>query len=131
LFCSFIDLYEYLVRKRDVVWANFIIHEYDGGIMGFLNKIFNPSYELELDHNNDKSFVGCVDLVHAWKMKAAIDPDIVTPDDPALKAAFKSVVCCPYCSNDILFGDAVINKGIAMRIRCPVCQTEPTVQHAF
>lgn len=99
--------------------------------MGFLNRIFNKQEQSDYQAGSSQNFVDCVDLVHAWKMKAAIDPDIVAPDDPVLKAAFKSVVCCPYCSTDIVFGDAVVNTGVAMRIRCPVCQTEPSLQHAF
>jgi len=99
--------------------------------MGFLNRMFKKQESTDSQTEYGKNFVDCVDLVNAWKIKATVDPDVITPDDPVLKSAFKNVVSCPYCSNDIVFGDAVVNTGIAMRIRCPVCHTEPSLQHIF
>jgi len=99
--------------------------------MGFLNRIFKKQEPSDNQTEFGRNFVDCVDLVHAWKIKATVDPDVITLDDPVLTSAFKRVVSCPYCSTDIIFGDAVINTGIAMRIRCPVCHTEPLLQHTY
>lgn len=97
--------------------------------MGILNKIFGKDTDSTISDGSNKSFVDCVQIVNAWKTRATIDPDIVSPNDTALRSALNSHVSCPYCSSEINFKDAVINSGVSMRIRCPVCQTEPVVRH--
>ncbi|MFV2055688.1 MAG: hypothetical protein ACC707_04435 [Thiohalomonadales bacterium] len=99
-----------------------------GGKMGFLDRIFNKNDATSLSIVSNKSFVECVQIVNAWKTRAAIDPDVISPDDAMLNSAFHSQVRCPYCSSDIKFEDAIINSGVKMRIRCPVCQTEPDIR---
>ncbi len=92
--------------------------------MGILKRLFSindPNF-----HNKPEklTFIDCFDIVQTWSARAIVDPDIES-DNKALNNALRATVTCPYCKNEIYFGDAVTPKGVQMMIKCPSCGVEP------
>jgi len=96
--------------------------------MGIWEKIFKRG---EPSQNHDLDYVECVDIVQAWKTRVSIDPDLSLNDDPNLERAKRAMVICPYCNHSMRFEQTLIGQGINIKVRCPVCQTEPVLHHDF
>ena len=90
-------------------------------MMGMLNRIFAKNTTPATHIPEPKTFSECLDIVSNWSMKAAIDPDL-TFEDTALRSAMKAHVTCPYCSSDIIFGEAMQSSGANISIICPRCR---------
>ena len=92
--------------------------------MGILRRLFsndNSGFHSELEN---LTFIDCLNIVQTWSAQATIDPDLEL-DNKALNNALHATVNCPYCSNEIVFGDAVTSHGVRLTVRCPSCGTEP------
>jgi hypothetical protein len=97
--------------------------------MGLLRRLFTGGRE-----NNQEfiptTFIECLDIVHNWSARAAIDPDFDI-NDKKLHAALKAQVTCPYCANSIQFGNAVKFQGISLQVQCPICHTIPSKEKDY
>jgi len=96
--------------------------------MGFLKRLFSND---DSDEVVEKlTFIDCMNIAQSWSANATIDPDIEL-DNKSLNTALQATVTCPYCSNEILFGDAVTSQGVQITIRCPSCGTEPAAKRRY
>lgn len=96
--------------------------------MSILDRIFRRSGSADTE---ELGYVECVDIVQAWKTRAAIDPDYIFNSDPKLERAKKSMVVCPYCNTRMKFEQALVGNGMNLKVRCPSCQTEPVLHHEY
>ena len=96
--------------------------------MGILRRLFsNDDSKNELEK---LTFIDCMNIVQSWSANATIDPDIEL-DNKSLNTALQATVTCPYCSNEINFGDAVTSIGVKITIKCPSCGTEPAAKRSY
>jgi transposase-like protein len=90
-------------------------------MMGMINRIFTRQPTPSTPLPEPTTFTECLNIVSVWTMKAAIDPDL-TFEDTALRSAMKARVTCPYCSSEIVFGQAMKSSGASISIVCPHCR---------
>ena len=96
--------------------------------MGILRRLFkNDDSEKEIEK---LTFIDCMNIVQSWSANATIDPDIEL-DNKSLNNALQATITCPYCSNEILFGDAVTSHGVQITIKCPSCGIEPAAKRRY
>ena len=93
--------------------------------MNKLARLFTGTIKTGTCLVNRRSFLDCVSVMHESRVKAVVDPDYLIATDAKFKATMDAVVTCPYCSNEIVFGDAIKMDGISLTIECPVCHTTP------
>jgi len=96
--------------------------------MALWDKIFNRGKKTQ---HKDLDYVDCVDIVQAWKTRVSIDPDLTFNEDAQLELAKHSTVVCPYCNHRMPFELTLIGQGVNIKVRCPVCQTEPVLHHEY
>jgi len=76
------------------------------------------------------TFLDCFNIVQSWSARAVVDPDLEL-DNKALNDALLATVTCPYCNNEIVFGDAVVTQGVQLTVKCPSCGTKPAVRNHY
>jgi hypothetical protein len=99
-------------------------------IMGFLNKFFFNSAKKRAVSIAPTTFLECVSIAQNWSAKIAVDPDFDS-NDPDLRAALETLVTCPYCSTNFIFGSAVTFQGARAHVQCPACRTIPRKEKNF
>lgn len=90
-------------------------------MMGMINRMFTKQSAPSTVVPEPTTFSECLNIVSRWTMKAAIDPDL-TFEDATLRSAMKAHVTCPYCSSNIIFGQAMHSSGANISIVCPHCR---------
>ena len=98
--------------------------------MGILRRLFSTKDESHHNHNKNHTFIECLNIVQTWSARATIDPDLDI-DNKALNQALVSQVTCPYCSNRMKFSDMVSSQGVQIKIKCPICKTEPASHRSY
>ena len=97
--------------------------------MNILSRLFTSREKHEPCLLNPRSFLDCMGIMRECSVHSITDPDYLVASDPNFKAAMDAVVTCPYCSNEIMFGNAVKMQGAAITVECPACHTIPTQSH--
>lgn len=93
--------------------------------MSILSRLFSGERKPKPYLLNPRSFLDCMSIIRECSVHSITDPDYFIASDPNFKAAVDAEVTCPYCSNDIIFGNAVKMQGVRITVQCPVCHTVP------
>lgn len=104
----------------------------ENSIMSILSRLFSGGSKTETSLINPRSFLDCMSIMRECSVHAVTDPDYLIPADPNFKAAMDAVVTCPYCSSELVFGNAVKMHNAQIIVQCPACHTVPAqAKHSF